>query len=55
MIAAIRAELVKLRRRRVLLVTAATTIAFAVGGAAIVLVRFSCIYGFLVFAIVSAA
>jgi len=37
MIAALRAELVKLRRRRVLVVTAATTFAFSVGGAAIVL------------------
>jgi ABC-2 type transport system permease protein len=38
MIAALRAELVKLRRRRVAIVTAATTLVFAVGGAAIVLV-----------------
>src|SRR6266540_1940228 len=37
MIAALRAELVKLRRRRVLIVTAATTIVFTVGSAAIVL------------------
>jgi ABC-2 type transport system permease protein len=37
MIAALRAELVKLRRRRVLIVTAATTIAFTVGSAAIIL------------------
>lgn len=37
MIAALRAELVKLRRRRVLVVTAATTLVFAVGSAAIVL------------------
>jgi ABC-2 type transport system permease protein len=37
MIAALRAELVKLRRRRVLVVTAATTIAFSVGSAAIIL------------------
>jgi ABC-2 type transport system permease protein len=37
MIAALRAELVKLCRRRVLIVTAATTIVFAVGSAAIVL------------------
>lgn len=37
MIAALRAELVKLRRRRVLLVTAATTLIFTVGSAAIVL------------------
>ncbi len=37
MIAALRAELVRLRRRRVLLVTAATTAVFAVGSAAIVL------------------
>src|SRR5262249_32359677 len=37
MIAALRAELVKLRRRRVLMVTAATTIAFSVGSAAIIL------------------
>jgi len=37
MIAALRVELVKLRRRRVLLVTAATTLIFTVGSAAIVL------------------
>ncbi|MGH3078666.1 MAG: ABC transporter permease [Gaiellaceae bacterium] len=37
MIAALRAELVKLRRRRVLVVTAATTLVFAVGSTAIVL------------------
>ena len=37
MIAALRAELVKLRRRRVLIVTAATTLVFTVGSAAIVL------------------
>jgi ABC-2 type transport system permease protein len=37
MIAALRAELVKVRRRRVLIVTAATTVAFAVGSTAIVL------------------
>jgi ABC-2 type transport system permease protein len=37
MIAALRAELVKVRRRRVLIVTAATTIAFAVGSTAIIL------------------
>jgi ABC-2 type transport system permease protein len=37
MIAAMKAELVKVLRRRVLLVTAATAILFAVGGAAIVL------------------
>jgi ABC-2 type transport system permease protein len=37
MIAALRAELVKLRRRRVLIVTAATTLVFSVGSAAIVL------------------
>jgi ABC-2 type transport system permease protein len=37
MIAALRAELVKLRRRRVLIVTAATTLIFTVGSAAIVL------------------
>ena len=37
MIAALRAELVKLRRRRVLIVTAATTLIFSVGSAAIVL------------------
>jgi len=37
MIAALRAELVKLRRRRVLLVTAVATLAFTVGSAAIVL------------------
>jgi ABC-2 type transport system permease protein len=37
MIAALRAELVKLCRRRVLIVTAVTTIVFAVGSAAIVL------------------
>jgi ABC-2 type transport system permease protein len=37
MIAALRAELVKVRRRRVLIVTAATTLVFAVGSAAIVL------------------
>jgi ABC-2 type transport system permease protein len=37
MIAALRAELVKLRRRRVLVVTAATTLVFAVGSTVIVL------------------
>jgi ABC-2 type transport system permease protein len=37
MIAAIRAELVKLRRRRVLLITAVTSAVFAVGSAAVVL------------------
>jgi ABC-2 type transport system permease protein len=37
MIAALRAELVKLRRRRVLIVAAVTTIVFTVGSAAIVL------------------
>jgi hypothetical protein len=37
MIAALRAELVKLRRRRVLLVTAATTLIFSIGSTAIVL------------------
>jgi ABC-2 type transport system permease protein len=37
MIAALRAELVKLRRRRVLVVTAVTTLVFTVGSAAIVL------------------
>jgi ABC-2 type transport system permease protein len=37
MIAALRAELVKLRRRRVLIVTAATTLVFSVGSAAIIL------------------
>jgi ABC-2 type transport system permease protein len=37
MIAALRAELVKVLRRRVLLVTAVTTVLFAAGGAAIVL------------------
>jgi ABC-2 type transport system permease protein len=37
MIAALRAELVKLRRRRVLVLTAATTVIFTVGSAAIVL------------------
>src|SRR6266511_3912738 len=37
MIAALRAELVKLRLRRVLIVTAATTIVFTIGSAAIVL------------------
>jgi ABC-2 type transport system permease protein len=37
MIAALRAELVKLRRRRVLIVTAASTIAFTVGATAIIL------------------
>src|SRR6266508_118308 len=37
MIAALRAELVKLRRRRVLIVTAATTIVFTIGSTAIVL------------------
>jgi ABC-type transport system involved in multi-copper enzyme maturation permease subunit len=37
MIAALRAELVKLRRRRVLIVTAVTTLVFTVGSAAIVL------------------
>ncbi len=37
MIAALRAELVKLRRRRVFIVTAATTLVFTVGSAAIVL------------------
>jgi ABC-2 type transport system permease protein len=36
MIAALRAELVKLRRRRVLIVTAATTLVFSIGSAAIV-------------------
>ena len=41
MIAALRAELVKLRRRRVLIVTAATTLVFAVGSAAIVLASVS--------------
>jgi ABC-2 type transport system permease protein len=38
MIAAIRAELVKVLRRRVLVITAITTIVFAVGSAALVLV-----------------
>jgi ABC-2 type transport system permease protein len=37
MIASLRAELVKLRRRRVLIVTAATTLLFSVGSAAIIL------------------
>jgi ABC-2 type transport system permease protein len=37
MIAAIRAELVKMLRRRVLVITAITTIVFAVGSAAVVL------------------
>ena len=37
MIAALRAELVKLRRRRVLILTAAATVIFTVGSAAIVL------------------
>ena len=37
MIAALRAELVKVLRRRVLLVTAVTTVVFAVGSAAIIL------------------
>ena len=37
MIAALRSELVKLRRRRVLIVTAVTTLVFSVGSAAIVL------------------
>ena len=37
MIAAVRAELVKLLRRRVLVITAVATVAFAVGGAAVVL------------------
>jgi ABC-2 type transport system permease protein len=37
MIAALRSELVKLRRRRVVIVTALTTLVFAIGGAAIVL------------------
>lgn len=37
MIAALRAELVKLRRRRVLIVTAVTTLVFSIGSAAIVL------------------
>jgi ABC-2 type transport system permease protein len=37
MIAALRSEFVKLRRRRVLIVTAVTTLIFSVGGAAIVL------------------
>src|SRR4029453_3932608 len=41
MIAALRAELVKLRRRRVSIVTAATTLVFAVGSAAIVLASVS--------------
>ena len=41
MIAALRAELVKLRRRRVLIVTAATTLVFAFGSAAIVLASVS--------------
>src|SRR5918994_7252587 len=37
MIAALRAELVKVRRRRVLIVTAATALIFAIGSTAIVL------------------
>src|SRR4029453_5306241 len=37
MIAALRSELVKLRRRRVLIVTAVTTLIFSIGSAAIVL------------------
>jgi ABC-2 type transport system permease protein len=37
MIAALRSELVKLRRRRVLIVTAVTTLIFSIGGAAVVL------------------
>jgi len=37
MIAALRAELVKVRRRRVLIVTAVTTLAFSIGSTAIVL------------------
>ena len=37
MIAALRAELVKVLRRRVLVVTAVTTVLFAFGSAAIVL------------------
>jgi ABC-2 type transport system permease protein len=37
MIAALRSELVKLRRRRVLIVTAVTTLLFSIGSAAIVL------------------
>jgi ABC-2 type transport system permease protein len=41
MIATLRAELVKLRRRRVLVVTAASTLVFAVGSAAIVLASVS--------------
>ena len=41
MIATLRAELVKLRRRRVFIVTAATTLVFAVGSAAIVLASVS--------------
>jgi ABC-2 type transport system permease protein len=36
MIAALRSELVKLRRRRVLIVTAATTLVFSVGSAALI-------------------
>ena len=41
MIAALRSELVKLRRRRVLIVTALTTLIFSIGSAAIVLVSAS--------------
>jgi ABC-2 type transport system permease protein len=41
MIAALRSELVKLRRRRVLVVTAVTTLIFSIGSAAIVLVSAS--------------
>jgi ABC-2 type transport system permease protein len=41
MIAALRSELVKLRRRRVLLVTAVSTLTFSIGSAAIVLVSAS--------------
>jgi ABC-2 type transport system permease protein len=41
MIAALRSEFVKLRRRRVLIVTAVTTLIFSIGSAAIVLVSAS--------------
>jgi NADH:ubiquinone oxidoreductase subunit 6 (subunit J) len=41
MIASLRSELVKLRRRRVLIVTAVTTLIFSIGSAAIVLVSAS--------------
>ena len=39
MIRVLRAELVKVVRRRVLMITAAAVVVFAIGGAAIVLIR----------------